>query len=64
MTIVSEILAASSEQVAAYRAGKRAAIGWFVGQVMKKTAGKANPKIVNFLLQKALEEGGKGRSIP
>ena len=63
-TIVGEILAASPEQVAAYRAGKRAAIGWFVGQVMKKTAGKANPKIVNSLLQKALEEGGKGRSIP
>ena len=63
-TIVSEILAASPEQVDAYRAGKKAAIGWFVGQAMKKTAGKANPKIVNSLLRKALEEGGKGRSIP
>ena len=62
-TIVSEILAASPEQVDAYRAGKKAAIGWFVGQVMKKTAGKANPRIVNSLLRKALEEGGEGRSI-
>jgi len=63
-TIVGEILAASPEQVAAYRAGKKASIGWFVGQVMKKTAGKANPKIVNSLLRKALEEGGEGRSAP
>jgi len=62
-TIVSEILAASPEQVAAYRAGKKASIGWFVGQVMKRTAGKANPRIVNSLLRKALEEGGKGRSV-
>ena len=56
-TIGSEILAASPEQVAAYRAGEKASIGWFVGQVMKRTAGKANPRIVNSLLQKALEEG-------
>ena len=60
---VSEILAASPEQVAAYRGGKKAAIGWFVGQVMKKTGGKANPRVVNSLLRKALEGGGEGRSI-
>ena len=43
------------EQVAAYRGGKKAAIGWFVGQVMKKTAGRANPRVVNELLRKALD---------
>jgi aspartyl-tRNA(Asn)/glutamyl-tRNA(Gln) amidotransferase subunit B len=30
-------------------------LGWFVGQVMKSTGGKANPKIVNELLKKALD---------
>jgi aspartyl-tRNA(Asn)/glutamyl-tRNA(Gln) amidotransferase subunit B len=52
---VAEVLAASPEQVAAYRGGKKAAIGWFVGQVMKKTGGKANPRVVNELLRKALD---------
>jgi aspartyl-tRNA(Asn)/glutamyl-tRNA(Gln) amidotransferase subunit B len=52
---VSEVMAASPEQVAAYRGGRKAALGWFVGQVMKKTGGKANPRVVNELLKKALE---------
>ena len=52
---VSEVVAASPEQVATYRGGKTAAIGWFVGQVMKKTGGKANPRVVNALLRKALD---------
>ena len=52
---VSEVIEASPDQVAAYRGGKKAAIGWFVGQVMKKTEGKANPKVVNALLRKALD---------
>jgi aspartyl-tRNA(Asn)/glutamyl-tRNA(Gln) amidotransferase subunit B len=52
---VSDVVAASPEQVAAYRGGKTAAIGWFVGQVMKKTGGKANPRVVNALLRKALD---------
>ena len=55
-TAVAEVVAASPEQVAAYRGGKKAAIGWFVGQVMKKTGGKANPRVVNALLRKALDE--------
>jgi aspartyl-tRNA(Asn)/glutamyl-tRNA(Gln) amidotransferase subunit B len=53
---VAEVLAASPEQVATYRQGKTSALGWFVGQVMRKTGGKANPRIVNALLKKALEE--------
>jgi aspartyl-tRNA(Asn)/glutamyl-tRNA(Gln) amidotransferase subunit B len=52
---VSEVIEASPDQVAAYRGGKKATIGWFVGQVMKKTEGKANPKVVNALLRKALD---------
>jgi aspartyl-tRNA(Asn)/glutamyl-tRNA(Gln) amidotransferase subunit B len=54
---VAEVIAASPEQVASYRGGKAAALGWFVGQVMKKTAGRANPQRVNALLKKALDEG-------
>ena len=52
---VAEVVAANPEQVAAYRGGKKAAIGWFVGQVMKKTAGRANPRVVNELLRKSLD---------
>jgi aspartyl-tRNA(Asn)/glutamyl-tRNA(Gln) amidotransferase subunit B len=51
---VAEVLAAHPEQVATYRNGKAATLGWFVGQVMKKTSGKANPQVVNALLKKAL----------
>ena len=52
---VAEVLAASPDQVATYRKGKTSAFGWFVGQVMKKTGGKANPGLVNELLKKALD---------
>jgi aspartyl-tRNA(Asn)/glutamyl-tRNA(Gln) amidotransferase subunit B len=52
---VAEVVAASPDQAAAYRKGRSAAIGWFVGQVMRKTAGKANPQVVNRLLREALE---------
>jgi aspartyl-tRNA(Asn)/glutamyl-tRNA(Gln) amidotransferase subunit B len=53
---VREVVEASPEQVASYRGGKAAALGWFVGQVMKKTAGRANPKRVNDLVRRALDE--------
>ena len=56
---VAEVLAASPEQVAAYRGGKKAAIGWFVGQVINKTGGKANPRVVNSLLRIALDGEGQ-----
>jgi aspartyl-tRNA(Asn)/glutamyl-tRNA(Gln) amidotransferase subunit B len=52
---ISEVLAASPQQVAAYKGGKQSTLGWFVGQVMRKTGGKANPQLVNALLKKALE---------
>ena len=52
---VAEVVAAHPEHVAAYRGGKKAAIGWFLGQVMKKTAGRANPRVVNELLRKSLD---------
>jgi aspartyl-tRNA(Asn)/glutamyl-tRNA(Gln) amidotransferase subunit B len=43
--------------VAAYRGGKQNVLGWFVGQVMKATGGRANPKLVNEALRKLLDEG-------
>jgi aspartyl-tRNA(Asn)/glutamyl-tRNA(Gln) amidotransferase subunit B len=52
--LVAEVVAANPGQVASYRSGRKAAIGWFVGQVMRKTGGRANPQMVNALLRKAL----------
>lgn len=52
--IVDRILEASPGQVAAYRGGKQGLLGYFVGQVMKETQGKADPKAVNELLRQKL----------
>ena len=51
---IKAVIEANPGQVAAYKA-KPTLMGWFVGQVMKSTGGKANPKIVNELLKKALD---------
>jgi aspartyl-tRNA(Asn)/glutamyl-tRNA(Gln) amidotransferase subunit B len=53
--IVTDVLASNPEQLAAYRGGKEALFGFFVGQVMKVSKGKANPKIVNELLREKLK---------
>jgi aspartyl-tRNA(Asn)/glutamyl-tRNA(Gln) amidotransferase subunit B len=50
---VDAVIAANPDKVAQAKA-KPAALGWFVGQVMKATAGKANPQVVNELLKKKL----------
>jgi aspartyl-tRNA(Asn)/glutamyl-tRNA(Gln) amidotransferase subunit B len=60
---VAEVLAASPEQVASYRKGKASTLGWFVGQVMRKTGGKANPQLVNELLRKALLDDGHDEDL-
>jgi aspartyl-tRNA(Asn)/glutamyl-tRNA(Gln) amidotransferase subunit B len=52
--LVDEVMAANPDQVANYRAGKEALIGFFVGQVIKASHGKANPKIVNERLRAKL----------
>ncbi len=51
---IDEVMAANPQNVEQYRTGKVALIGFFVGQVMKKTGGKANPGVVNDLLRKKL----------
>ena len=52
--IIDEVIAANPEQVAQFRAGKDKVLGFFVGQVMKQTQGKANPGQVNALLREKL----------
>jgi aspartyl-tRNA(Asn)/glutamyl-tRNA(Gln) amidotransferase subunit B len=51
---IADVIAANADKVAEYRAGKDKLFGFFVGQVMKAMAGKANPGVVNELLRKAL----------
>ncbi|WP_448578588.1 Asp-tRNA(Asn)/Glu-tRNA(Gln) amidotransferase subunit GatB [Thermaurantiacus sp.] len=51
---IGEVLAAHADKVAEYRSGKDRLFGFFVGQVMKASGGKANPAVVNELLKKAL----------
>jgi aspartyl-tRNA(Asn)/glutamyl-tRNA(Gln) amidotransferase subunit B len=53
--LVDQILAANPQQVESYRAGKEGLLGFFVGQVMKETEGRANPKLVNDLLREKLK---------
>jgi aspartyl-tRNA(Asn)/glutamyl-tRNA(Gln) amidotransferase subunit B len=52
--VIDAVLAANPGQVEAYRGGKDGLLGFFVGQVMKETGGKANPKVVNELLRERL----------
>lgn len=53
--IVKEIVDANPDNVAAYKSGKDKLFGFFVGQAMQKTKGKANPQIINELLKKYLK---------
>jgi len=53
--VVDTVLADNPDNVTAHRGGQAKLIGWFVGQVMKATQGKANPKLVNELLKKKLD---------
>ncbi|HEV8603521.1 MAG TPA: Asp-tRNA(Asn)/Glu-tRNA(Gln) amidotransferase subunit GatB [Gaiellaceae bacterium] len=52
--LIDQVLAANPEQVESYRAGKEGLLGFFVGQVMTETQGRANPKLVNELLREKL----------
>jgi len=56
--LVDEIIAANPDKVKQAKA-KPAMLGWFVGQVMKASGGKANPKAVNELLRQKLEDAGR-----
>jgi aspartyl-tRNA(Asn)/glutamyl-tRNA(Gln) amidotransferase subunit B len=55
-THISQVLAANPDKVAAYRSGKDGLLGFFVGQVMKATQGKANPQLLNQLVKAQLSQ--------
>ena len=52
--IIESIISANPSQVESFKNGKEKLFGFFVGQVMKETQGKANPKVVNEILKKKL----------
>jgi aspartyl-tRNA(Asn)/glutamyl-tRNA(Gln) amidotransferase subunit B len=52
--VIDRILSENEQQVEAYRGGKEGLLGFFVGQVMRETRGKANPKVVNERLREKL----------
>jgi aspartyl-tRNA(Asn)/glutamyl-tRNA(Gln) amidotransferase subunit B len=54
VTIVDEVLARHPAQVGKYKAGERKVLGFFVGEIMKATQGKANPAVVNDVLGERL----------
>ncbi|MEN9266121.1 MAG: Asp-tRNA(Asn)/Glu-tRNA(Gln) amidotransferase subunit GatB, partial [Thermostichales cyanobacterium BF4_bins_65] len=53
--VIAEVLAANPEQLSQYRSGKTKLLGYFVGQLMKKTQGRADPQLANQLLEQALK---------
>ena len=55
-TAVAETVSANPSQAALYRSGKTQTFGWFVGQVMKKTGGRADPAAVREALTRRLSE--------
>lgn len=54
--LINDILASNPQKVAEYKKGKKGLLGMFMGEVMKKTGGKADPKLTNELLSKLLSE--------
>ncbi len=55
--LIDAVIAENPDRVAEIRGGKDKLVGWFVGQVMKASQGKANPQLVNQLLHDKLREG-------
>jgi aspartyl-tRNA(Asn)/glutamyl-tRNA(Gln) amidotransferase subunit B len=57
MPLCKRLVSEHPKQASAVRAGKKAVLGFFIGQVMKETGGNADPKLVSELFQKLLSEG-------
>ena len=53
--IIDKVITNNASQVELYRSGKDKLFGFFVGQVMKETKGRANPQLLNKLLKAALD---------
>jgi aspartyl-tRNA(Asn)/glutamyl-tRNA(Gln) amidotransferase subunit B len=54
-SLIDEVMSANADALASYRSGKEALFGFFVGQVIKASKGKANPKVVNERLRARLQ---------
>ena len=54
-TAIDGVLEANPDEVAAYRGGKKALVGFFIGQVMQATRGRANAKEARSLLMQKLD---------
>ena len=57
LAIVRDVIAKNADAAAQFRAGKNQTFGFLVGQVMKGSGGKANPKLANELLKRELQQG-------
>jgi aspartyl-tRNA(Asn)/glutamyl-tRNA(Gln) amidotransferase subunit B len=55
--IIAEVISSNPDEVSRYREGKKALIGFFIGEVMKRSKGKANPKLVRERIVSELESG-------
>jgi len=55
-TLIDKIINENREKAIEYKQGKEKLFGFFVGQVMKNSGGKANPQMVNEILKKKLQE--------
>src|SRR5439155_3232866 len=55
--IIRDVIARNADAAAQYRAGQQKTFGFLVGQVMKGSGGKANPKLANELLRRELQQG-------
>ena len=54
--VIDRVIAANEAQVLSFKAGKEGVLGYLVGQVMRETQGKANPKIVSERLLEKLKD--------
>jgi Asp-tRNA(Asn)/Glu-tRNA(Gln) amidotransferase B subunit len=52
--LVDSVISSNPEKAAEYRAGRDALIGFFIGQVMRQSGGRANPELVRELLEERL----------
>jgi aspartyl-tRNA(Asn)/glutamyl-tRNA(Gln) amidotransferase subunit B len=54
--IAKSVITQNPDQVATYKGGKSTVIGWFVGQIMRETKGKANAQLVQSILRELLDK--------
>ena len=53
--IVLKVLESNSDKVSQYKSGKEKLYGFFIGEIMKASSGKANPKLINDILKEKLK---------